>query len=58
MAKHVRKLGEEAKIAVRTIRQQSRDAAEAWHAKNIQKETDLAITAIEKAIKAKLVELS
>jgi ribosome recycling factor len=58
MAKHVRKLGEEAKIAIRSIRQQSRNAAEPWHAKNIQKETDAAIAAIEKAIKAKLVELA
>lgn len=58
IAKQVRKLGEEAKIAVRTIRQQSRNSAEPWHAKNIQKETDAAITAIEKAIKAKLAELT
>jgi ribosome recycling factor len=57
MARHVRKLGEEAKIAVRTIRQQARNAAEVWHAKNIQKETDAAIAAIEKAVKSKLAEL-
>ena len=58
IAKHVRKLGEEAKIAVRAIRQRSRNAAEPWHAKNIQKETDAAIAAIESAIKAKLAELA
>jgi len=58
MAKHVKKLGEEAKVAVRTIRQQSRNAAEPWHAKNIQKETDAAIAAIETAIKVKLAELA
>jgi ribosome recycling factor len=57
MAKHVRKLGEEAKIAVRAIRQQSRNTAEPWHAKNIQKETDAAVAAIEQAVKAKLDEL-
>ena len=57
MIRHVKKLGEEAKVAVRTIRQQSRNAAEPWHAKNIQKETDAAIAAIETAVKAKLAEL-
>jgi ribosome recycling factor len=57
IARHVRKLGEEAKIAVRTIRQQSRNAAEPWHAKNIQKETDAAIQSIENVVKAKLAEL-
>lgn len=58
VGRRIRKLGEEAKIAVRMIRQQSRNTSEPWHSKNIQKETDAAVAAIEAAVKAKLSELA
>jgi len=57
IAKHVRKLGEEAKIAVRAIRQRSRNAAEEKNDKRIQKETDAAVAMIEGLVARKVADL-
>jgi ribosome recycling factor len=61
IARHVKKLGEEAKVAIRAIRQQSRKQIEAscrGSLKKAQEATDAAIAEIERLVKAKLVELS
>ena len=61
IAKHVKKLGEEAKIAIRTIRQQTRKQIEAsgrGSLNRVQEATDAAVAEIERLIKAKLDELA
>jgi ribosome recycling factor len=58
--RHVRKLGEEAKIAVRSIRQQERkwiDSSGRGSLRGVQEATDAAIEEIEQLVKAKVVEL-
>ena len=60
-ARHVKKLGEEAKIAVRTIRQQARKQIEAsgrGSQRAVQEATDAAIEEIEQLVKAKVGELA
>jgi ribosome recycling factor len=59
--RHVKKLGEEAKIAVRTIRQQARkqiETAGRGSQRAVQEATDAAIEEIEHLVKAKIGELS
>ena len=60
-ARHIKKLGEEAKIAVRTIRQQARKQIEAsgrGSQRAVQEATDAAIEEIEQLVKAKVGELA
>ncbi len=59
MARHVRGLGEAAKVAVRAIRREARDAAGDDKAaeKAIQKDTDEAIARIDSLVRAKIAEL-
>ena len=59
-ARHVKKLGEEAKIAIRTIRQQARKQIEVsgrGSQRAVQEATDAAIEEIEQLVKAKVGEL-
>ena len=59
--RHVKKLGEEAKIAIRTIRQQARKQIEAsgrGSQRAVQEATDAAIEEIEELVKAKVSELA
>jgi ribosome recycling factor len=61
IARHVKKLGEEAKVAIRAIRQQTRKQIEAsgrGSLKRAQEATDAAIEEIERLVKAKLQELA
>ncbi len=61
IARHVKKLGEDAKIAVRTIRQQARKRIEATgrgSRQTVQDATDAAVEEIESLVKAKLNELA
>jgi ribosome recycling factor len=61
IARHVKKLGEEAKVAVRAIRQQARKQIESsgrGSLKRAQEATDAAIAEIERLVKAKLEELT
>ena len=61
IARHVKKLGEEAKVAIRSIRQQSRKQIEAsgkGSFRRAQEATDEAVAEIERLVKAKLAELS
>jgi ribosome recycling factor len=61
IVRHVRKLGEEAKVAVRGIRQQVRKQIEAsgrGSLRAVQEATDTTIEEIEKLIKAKVAELT
>jgi ribosome recycling factor len=61
IVRHVKKLGEEAKIAVRGIRQQVRKQIEAsgrGSLRAVQEATDTTIEEIEKLIKAKVAELT
>jgi ribosome recycling factor len=61
IAWHVKKLGEEAKVAIRAIRQQARKEIEAsgrGSLKRAQEATDAAIAEIERLVKAKLEELA
>ncbi len=61
IARHVKKLGEEAKVAVRAIRQQTRKQIESTgrgSLKRVQEATDGAVAEIERLIKAKLDELA
>jgi ribosome recycling factor len=61
IARHVKKLGEEAKIAIRSIRQQARKQIEATgrgSQRAVQEATDAAIEEIERLIKAKATELA
>ncbi len=58
--RHVKKLGEESKIAIRTIRQQARKQIEIsgrGSQRVVQEATDAAIEEIERQIKAKIGEL-
>ncbi len=59
--RHIKKLGEDAKIAVRSIRQQARKQIEAsgrGSQRAVQEATDAAIEEIEQLVKAKVGELS
>ena len=59
-ARHVKKLGEEAKIAIRAIRQQARKQIEVsgrGSQRAVQEATDAAIEEIEQLVKAKVAEL-
>ena len=59
--RHVTKLGEEAKIAVRAIRQQARkqiDASGRGSIRAVQESTDANVEEIDKLIKAKVAELA
>jgi ribosome recycling factor len=61
IARHVKKLGEDAKIAVRAIRQQARKRIEATgrgSRQSVQNATDAAVEEIESLVKAKLSELA
>ena len=61
IVRHVKKLGEEAKVAVRGIRQQVRKQIEAsgrGSLRAVQEATDTTIDEIEKLIKAKVAELT
>jgi ribosome recycling factor len=58
--RHVKKLGEEAKIAIRSIRQQARKQIEIsgrGSQRAVQEATDAAITEIDDLVKAKMREL-
>jgi ribosome recycling factor len=61
IVRHVKKLGEEAKVAVRGIRQQVRKQIEVsgrGSLRAVQEATDTTIEEIEKLIKAKVDELT
>jgi ribosome recycling factor len=61
IARHVKKLGEEAKVAIRGIRQQARKQIESsgrGSLKRAQEATDAAVVEIERLVKAKLDELA
>jgi ribosome recycling factor len=61
IARHVKKLGEDAKVAVRAIRQQARKQIESsgrGSLKRVQEATDAAVAEIERLVKAKLDELA
>ena len=58
--RHVKKLGEESKIAIRNIRQQARKQIEIsgrGSQRVVQEATDAAIDEIERQIRAKIAEL-
>ncbi len=60
-ARHIKKLGEEAKIAIRSIRQQARKQIEVsgrGSLRAVQEATDAAIAEVEELVKAKVGELS
>jgi ribosome recycling factor len=60
-SRHIKKLGEEAKIAIRTIRQQVRKQIEVsgrGSQRAVQEATDAAIEEIERLVKAKVAELA
>ena len=60
LAKHVKKLGEEAKVAVRAIRQDSRKQIAArgrGSERAVQEATDAAVAEVERLVKAKTKEL-
>ena len=59
--RHVKKLGEEAKVAVRSIRQQARKQIESsgrGSLRAVQEATDAAVEEIEQLVKAKATELT
>ena len=59
--RHVKKLGEEAKVAVRAIRQQARKQIESsgrGSLRAVQEATDATVEQIEQHVKAKLSELA
>ncbi len=61
IARHVKKLGEEAKVAIRTIRQQARKQIESsgrGSLKRAQEATDEAVAEVERLLKSKLQELA
>jgi ribosome recycling factor len=61
IARHVKKLGEEAKVAVRAIRQQTRKQIESsgrGSLKRVQEATDAAVAEIERLVRAKLEDLA
>lgn len=60
MARHVKKLGEEAKVAVRAVRQEARKLIAArgrGSERAVQEATDAAVAEIERLVKAKHAEL-
>jgi ribosome recycling factor len=60
-SRHIKKLGEEAKIAIRTIRQQARKQIEVsgrGSQRAVQEATDAAIEEIEQLVRAKMDELA
>lgn len=60
-AKHIRKLGEDARIAVRAIRQSARKAMEATgrgSQRAVQEETDRSVAEIDAIVKSKLDEIA
>lgn len=60
LARHVKKLGEEAKVAVRAIRQDARKQIAArgrGSERAVQEATDAAVGEVERLVKAKLTEL-
>jgi ribosome recycling factor len=59
--RHVKKLGEDAKIAIRTIRQQARKQIEAsgrGSLRKVQEATDAAVNEIDNVVTAKVAELT
>jgi ribosome recycling factor len=61
IARYVKKLGEEAKVAIRAIRQQARKQIESsgrGSQRRVQEATDAAIEEIERLVKAKVGELA
>lgn len=61
IARHVKKLGEETKVAIRGIRQQARKEIESsgrGSLKRAQEATDAAVAEVERLVKAKLDELA
>ena len=61
IVRHVKKLGEEAKIAVRGIRQQARKQIETsgrGSLRVVQEATDAAIEQIEHVVQAKVAEMT
>ncbi len=61
IARHIKKLGEEAKVAIRAIRQQARKQIESsgrGSLRRVQEATDAAIEEIERILKAKVGELT
>ena len=61
IARHVKKLGEESKVAIRAIRQQARKQIESsgrGSQRRVQEATDAAIAEIERLVKAKVGELA
>jgi ribosome recycling factor len=61
IARHIKKLGEEAKVVVRSIRQQARKQIEAsgrGSFRTVQEATDAAVEEIERLVKAKIEELA
>ena len=61
IARHVRKLGEGAKVAIRAIRQQARKQIEVsgrGSQRVVQEATDVAIEEVERFVKAKVAELA
>ena len=60
IARHVKKLGEEAKVAIRAIRQQTRKQIESsgrGSLKRVQEATDAAVAEIDRLVQAKLDEI-
>ncbi|WP_165075959.1 ribosome-recycling factor [Paludisphaera rhizosphaerae] len=60
IARHVKKLGEEAKVAVRSVRQDARKEIAArgrGSERAVQEATDAAVEEIERLVKAKLAEI-
>ena len=59
--RHIKKLGEDAKVAIRSIRQQARKQIETsgrGSQRAVQEGTDAAIEEIEQLVKAKMSELA
>jgi ribosome recycling factor len=60
LAKHVKKLGEEAKVAIRSIRQDARKQIAAkgrGSERAVQEATDEAVAEVDRLVKAKLAEI-
>ena len=60
MARHVKKLGEEAKVAIRGVRQDARKQIAAWgrgSQRTVQEATDASIVEIDRLVQAKLAAL-
>ena len=60
MARHVKKLGEEAKVAIRGVRQDARKQIAAWGRGSqlaVQEATDASIVEIDRLVRAKLAAL-